>query len=267
MITALPMYDLPEARAATDAWWAVLRRHLARAGFGEIPDALTRTPNVTDTWTMPGLLFTQTCGYPLTHGWSGHLRLIATPCYGAEGCEGPTYRSVILVAEGSAAASLAELRGLRAAYNADHSQSGFNALRAALAPLAKDGRFLGAAVRSGGHRQSMALVRSGTADFCAVDCVTWAMHQRHAPAEIAGLKVLAWSDAAPALPYVTAASQPDETVRRLRDGLAAAIADPDGTAARTALFLDGIEILDRAAYDRIDAMEAAAIAQGYPELA
>jgi len=266
MITALPMYDLPEARDATDAWWAVLRRGFLQAGLAETPRELTRTQNVTDSWTMPGLLFTQTCGYPFTHDWSDKLRLVATPRYRVDGCEASNYRSAFIVAETSTANSLEDLRGSRIAFNATHSQSGFNAPRATIAGLARDGAFFGEAKLSGGHRQSMTMVRAGEADVCAVDCVTWAMHQRHAPEMIEGLRTLAWTESAPNLPYVTAIQRDDETVQRLRDGLSAAIADPDGRAAREALFLDGVEILEPEAYQTIDAMEQAAFDLGYPDL-
>lgn len=266
MIAALPMYDLPEARDATDAWWAILGRCLRNAGLDETPEHLTRTQNVTDSWTMPGLLFTQTCGYPFTHDWSGKLRLVATPRYTVEGCDALTYRSAFIVAETSSATTLEDLRGGRIAFNAKHSQSGFNAPRATIAALARDGAFFGEAKLSGGHRQSMTMVRAGEADVCAVDCVTWAMHQRHAPEVINGLRRLAWTASAPNLPYVTAIQRDDETVQRLRDGLSAAIADPDGRAAREALFLDGVEILEPEAYQTIDAMEQAAIDLGYPDL-
>ncbi len=266
MIAALPMYDLPEARDATDAWWSVLGRSLRNAGLAETPEDLTRTSNVTDSWTMPGLLFTQICGYPFPHDWSDKLRLIATPRYDAEGCATTSYRSAFIVAETSKASSLEDLRGLRIAFNARHSQSGFNAPRASIAPLARNGSFFGEAKQSGGHRQSMAMVRAGEADVCAVDCVTWAMHQRHAPEVIDGLRTLAWTDSAPNLPYVTAIQRDDETVQRLRDGLAAAFAAPDGRAAREAPFLEGIEVLGPETYQAIDAMEQAAFDLAYPDL-
>lgn len=266
MIAALPMYDLPEARDATDAWWSVLRRSLRGAGLAETPENLTRTPNVTDSWTMPGLLFTQTCGYPFTHDWSDKLRLVATPRYDAEGCVATSYSSAFIVAETNAAETLEDLRGQCIAFNARHSQSGFNAPRASIAPLARDGTFFGVAKQSGGHRQSMAMVRAGEADVCAVDCVTWAMHRRHAPEVIDGLRVLDWSGSAPNLPYVTAIQRDDETVLRLRDGLATAFAAPDGHAAREALFLEGFDVLGPEAYQAIDAMEQAAFDLGYPDL-
>ena len=266
MIAALPMYDLPEARAATDAWWAILCQHFRRAGLDDMPTVLTRTALVTDSWTAPELMFTQTCGYPLTHDWADYLQLVATPCHTAEGCDGPTYSSAILVAEDAPARTVEDLRGRHVAYNGAHSQSGYNALRAMIAPLAQDGQFFGQATESGGHRQSMQLVRDGSADVCAVDFLTFAMHQRYAPEHIDGLRVLDRTEAAPALPYVTAIGRDAETVARLRDGLRAAIADPSATSAREALFLEAVEVLPRAAYDAIDAMEDRAIALGYPAL-
>jgi ABC-type phosphate/phosphonate transport system substrate-binding protein len=266
MIAALPMYDLPEARAATDAWWQTLCQHFRRAGLDAMPEALTRTSNVTDSWTMPGLLFTQTCGYPFTHDWSDKLRLVATPRYDAEGCEGARYRSVFIVAEAHDAATLEDLRGCRIAFNANHSQSGFNAPRAAIAPLARDGKFFAERIQSGGHRQSMGLVRDGGADVCAIDCVTWEMHRRHAPAFVDGLRILGWTESAPNLPYVSAIDRDNETVTRLRDGLRAAIDDPAGRSAREALFLHDVEVLEPEDYEAIDIMERRAVASGYEHL-
>jgi ABC-type phosphate/phosphonate transport system substrate-binding protein len=266
MIAALPMYDLPEARAATDAWWKILNRHFHEAGLDAMPNSLTRTANVTDSWTLPGLLFTQTCGYPFTHDWSDKLRLVATPEYSAEGCEGSSYRSAFIVSENHAAETLEDLRGLRVTFNATHSQSGFNAPRASIASLAKDGRFFGEAIQSGGHRQSMGLVKESGADVCAVDCVTWEMHRRHAPEIVDGLRVLGWTESAPNLPYVTAIDRDDDTVGRLRDGLWAAIADPNGRNARQALFLESVRILEPEDYEDINLMERRAIDLGYDHL-
>src|SRR5687767_719018 len=93
MSMSLPMYDWPEVREATDAWWAGLARHLGLSG------RLRRDCDHTAAWNDPGLLFRQTCGYPLTHAYRDRLTLIATPHYAAEGCEGPYYRSSILARE------------------------------------------------------------------------------------------------------------------------------------------------------------------------
>ena len=54
-IAALTMYDLPEIRAATDAWWAAVAKHLSSAGVEDVPAALSRDRLAHDLWRDPGL--------------------------------------------------------------------------------------------------------------------------------------------------------------------------------------------------------------------
>jgi len=261
------MYDLPELAPVTDAWWAGLRRHLAAQGFRDLPDALNRAGDPVDRLKADGLIFGQTCGFPLTHRLKDHVQLLATPRYNAPGCAGATYVSWIVVRQEDPAKTLADLRGRRVAFNDDGSQSGYNTLRKMVAPLAAGGRFFGAALESGAHRRSLAMVKAGEADVAAIDCVTFGLIARYASAEVQGVRVLCASSTAPGLPYVTAAGTSGAEVQRLRAGIAAAFADPTLAATRAALLLDGCEFLPRAAYDVIPAMEQAAIAAGYPQLA
>jgi ABC-type phosphate/phosphonate transport system substrate-binding protein len=266
-IATLQMYDLPEVRVANDDWWAGLARALRRAGLSEVPAQLTWDGPPEGPWRDPGFLFGQTCGYPLMHGLAGVVQVVATPVYTAPGCEGPHYRSIFVVREDEAARSLAELRGRIAAFNSTQSQSGYSALRSAVAPLARDGSFFSQVIETGGHIQSARAVAEGRADLAALDCVTYALLARHCPAAVAGLRVLDRSAAAPGLPYVTRADAPADLVARLRDGLAEAAADPALAAAREALLLTGVEVLAPKAYDRILQMEAEAQTHGYPRLA
>ena len=53
----LPMYDLPQLRSATDAWWSGIARHCAAAGLGDVPPTLTRPDDLTDHWMDPDLVF------------------------------------------------------------------------------------------------------------------------------------------------------------------------------------------------------------------
>jgi ABC-type phosphate/phosphonate transport system substrate-binding protein len=260
------MYDLPELAEVTDAWWRGLRGHFAAQGFGDLPEALNRQGDPVDRLKAPGLIFAQTCGFPLTHKLKDHVLLLATPRYAAPGCAGATYVSWIVVRKEDPARTPADLRGHRVAYNDDGSQSGYNALRALIAPIAQGQPFFGAMVASGAHRNSLALVKAGKADVAALDCVTFALIARRAPAEVQGIRVLCASAAAPGLPYVTAATTSAADVARLQAGIAAAFADPALEETRAALLLDGCEILPRSAYDVIPAMEQAAIAAGYPQL-
>ena len=111
-LASLPMYDLPEVSAATDGWWQGLAAAFARAGVEEVPERLVRGVGLPDHWLAPDLLFSQTCGYPLTDALSGRVGLLATPCYAAEGTAGPDYCSVIVVAAGSGVGAPANKPGV-----------------------------------------------------------------------------------------------------------------------------------------------------------
>ena len=266
-VASLPMYDLPPLRRATDDWWAGLARALAAAGVEGVPRHLERRRPEDEVWRDPGLLLSQTCGYPLTHALADQVRLVATPAYDVQGCEGARYRSAFLVRDDDPAARLADLRGRRVAINSRCSQSGYNCLRHALAPLADGSSLFSEVLETGGHGASLAAVREGRADLAAVDAVTFALMARTEPVTVAGLRVLDWSAAAPALPYITRADAGEDELAALRDALLAAAADPGLAETRAALALKGFEILPLAAYDAIDRMEAEAIDLGYPEIA
>ena len=151
------MYDLPETEDATRILWGGLAEHLRSAGIQDVPGTLTRQLDVPEHWLSPDLLFSQTCGYPFTHILKGRVRLIATPCYNAPGCEGPEYCSILVVPASASTRSFGDLRGKRAAFTSFHSHSGFNALRALAAPLAEAGHFFGEAIQTGSHAASLEL--------------------------------------------------------------------------------------------------------------
>jgi ABC-type phosphate/phosphonate transport system substrate-binding protein len=265
VLASLPMYDFPEVSYATDAWWRGVASALQRAGLDTVPEALTRDPDV-DVWHSQELLLSQTCGYPLTHALAGVVELVATPVYSASGCSGADYCSLIVVSENNPAAALADLRGGVCAYSRRHSHSGYNALRAAVAPLADDGAFFSRVVESGGHPVSIELVATGEADVCAVDCVTHALLAKYRPDALDGTRVLGATERAPGLPYVTRAGIDDDGLCRLRDGLQMAFSDPQLADVRDALLLAGMQVLGDDAYQRIDDMEDSARATGYAEI-
>src|SRR5262249_7187037 len=153
--------------------------------IADVPDALDRRAAYQDVWLQRDLLFSQTCGYPLTHALAGKVALLATPCYAAEGCDGSNYCSFVMVAADSAARALEDLRGRRGAVNSLDAQSGCNALRALVAPAARDGRFFGSVSLTGSHLASLALVASHAADVAALDCVTHGLLARHRPQALA----------------------------------------------------------------------------------
>ena len=263
---SLPMYDLPEVREATRVWWESVARGLVRAGVLASAPPLIEGEPAERAWKDPRLLFSQTCGYPLTHAFAGRLTPLATPCYAAPGCEGHCYSSVLVVAASSRASGVEALRGGRVAVNYRGSHSGYNVLRAVVAPLARGRPFFATVIESGAHPASLDLVARGEADLASIDCVTHALLARHRPRALAGTRVLGRTMRAPALPYVTAAHADPATVAGMRAALRHALADPRSARARTDLLIAGLHFLDVEDYAPIDAIERAALDLDYPEI-
>ncbi|MDB5457869.1 MAG: putative phosphate/phosphonate transporter, periplasmic ligand binding protein [Caulobacter sp.] len=263
---ALPMYDLPELRAANDALWAATARRLAARGVAGVPDALTRDGDLDALWTAPDLLLAQACGYPLVTTLHRRVRLVATPRYRAKGCDGPYHRSVVVVRAGSPASNLLDLRGGVCAINAATSNTGMNLLRAAVAPLAQRTAFFGAVEITGAHLDSAIAVVEGRADLAAIDCVTFAHLQRWRPGLTDGLKVLAWTDRSPGLPLITAGGVDEATIAALGAALDEVAADPALRDVRRELLIDGFNPLPMARYRAALYLEQIAVDQGYPRL-
>jgi ABC-type phosphate/phosphonate transport system substrate-binding protein len=257
------MYDLTELRAATDTWWSGLARALRREGIEDVPDALTRDLHTEDIWRCENLLLSQTCGYNMIDRWSSRLTYVATPCYTAPGCEGPLYSSVIVVPAASSAQTVSDIRGLRCVINGYGSHSGCNALRATVAPLARDGRFFGSVVVSGGHATSVSMLQRGEADVAAIDCITYTLMARVRPRLAERLRVVGRTVLAPVGPYVRGRAQSGDFVARLRNGLAEAMLDPRLADAREDLLLGGMEVLPMARYAEIGQLETKALELGY----
>jgi len=242
-LASLPMYCEDEVRPATERWWAGLARHLRECGVEGVPDALTWPDDYQGHWRAPGLLFSQTCGYPYVNVLGPAVKLIATPSYDAPGCEPGRYGAHVIVREGASARSVAALRGARLAANGTGSYSGYHVWRHILAAGDDVESFFGEIVASGSHRASIRLVAAGEADACAVDCVTHALLFDRARDELRGTRILASSPTAPAMPYVTGAATSDEDIAKMRAGLRAAIGDPSLAADRDVLHLTGVSIL------------------------
>ncbi|WP_034491712.1 phosphate/phosphite/phosphonate ABC transporter substrate-binding protein [Afifella pfennigii] len=242
------MYDWPQLRAATDALWAGIARELQAHGL-TAPERLDRARPREEIWRDPALLLSQTCGWPYASGLSRHLRLVATPVYAVEGCEGALYSSAIVLRREERAANLGGLAGRRPAINAPDSLSGAVALAEALRAvgLSPD---LSRALRTGAHRASVLAVAAGEADFAAIDAVAWRLARDFEAEAVTALKVLAFTPLRPALPFVTARGRPAHEVAAIRAALDAAFCDPSLASARAALHLAGLKVLPARAYSR-----------------
>jgi len=254
-------------RPAVDAFWRGLAPILRQEGIKDVPDALAWPADLSSHWRSPDLLLSQTCGYPLVEGLDAAVRVVGAFRYDAEGADGTGYRSFVVVRADDPAVALEDLRGRAVGYNGTDSQSGYNALRALVAPLAVRGRFFGPAFESGAHRRSLDFVRDGHADVAAIDCVSFALLRRYEPAAVEGLRVLARTDLSPGLPLITARATSGPDLERIRHALERAVFEPDLAEAREALLIAGFERLSRADYAATATMRDAAIATGYPELA
>ncbi len=246
----LPMYGEVEFRPAVQRWWTGLAGHLRTCGVEGVPDLLAWPEDRYRQWRDPGLLLGQTCGFPLVNYLATDVKLVATPHYSAPGCDGPRYAAHVVVREDGRARSLGDLRGARLSVNGEDSYSGYHVWRHLL-PAGEEVRtFFREVAATGSHRASVRSVLAGEADACAVDCVTHALLSDWLGGALRGSRILATSPTAPGLPYVTGAATPDDEVRRLREGLFAALADPALGPAREALRLAGASILDPGDYRR-----------------
>lgn len=270
-IAALPMYNVTPRHDAL--WRALLRDALdafANAG-GPADVALPAEPfgDLHALWRRDDLLLSQTCGYPYrVLGLRDHVRLIATPRFDADGCDGAQYRSVLVVsarAHAGGATTLAACRGVRAAFNGEDSHSGMNAFRHAVAPHARDGRFFGSVAALGSHLNVLRALAAEEADCAAIDCVTFAYVRDALPGLLKDVRVVGMTAAAPGLPFIASRALECTRIAALQDALDIAVA-ADAERARV-LRLKGFERLSPQDYDVIERFAQDAAAHGYPALA
>jgi len=196
-IASLPMYDWPELRGATNAFWDAVRIRLDESGILAARH-LSRDASDDAHWTAPDLLLGQTCGYPLATSLKGKVRYVATPVYSVEGCEGPTYSSAIVVSD-SSMLELPTLVGSTFAYNSKTSLSGYRAMRAM---FGEPETVFTKTIKSGGHRNSARMVADGNAEVAAIDAVCWDMLQKFEIETAQKLRVIGWTSKRPSLPMM-----------------------------------------------------------------
>ena len=262
---AMPMYNVSTqvARAWEELLIAVIAGLRSR-GWTDTMEIVRPPDDLAGFWRSPDVLLTQTCGYPYVTQLSSLVRLIATPTFDLLGCHGFNYASFFVVREDSELTSLEALRGKRAVINQPHSQSGMNALRYAIAPLAHNGQFFGSVQESGAHLASLEFVRRGDADVASIDCVTFGLAQRYAPKWVAGIRVLHTSETTPGLPLISSTAITNEQAEDLFDTLKSL----DLTAADVLKFLDlsGFAQVPPGGYKIISDQVSRAELLGYPQL-
>jgi ABC-type phosphate/phosphonate transport system substrate-binding protein len=263
---SLPMYNLPEMRAANARLWEALRGLLAEAGVTDLPDGLIFERPPVPERIGPEVLFSQTCGYPLETIFRGQAVRLGTPCYDAPGCDGPTHCGLFVVPVGSPAQDLRDLRGGVFWLNNRHSNSGLNLPRRALAEIAGGRRFFAQVIETGSQPGNLDRIAGGEGDVTAVDCVTYAFWQQYRPEAAARTRILARTLASPAIPFVTSADTPAAIVEILLGALRELLRNPRYAAACAGLRLKDIADVPASAYRRLLDYEREAAAFGYPVL-
>jgi ABC-type phosphate/phosphonate transport system substrate-binding protein len=253
-IAALPMYDWPETRAATDAEWTRFCAFFQRAGI-DAPKTIVRRnadmpavpggirdregklialdparlpPEAFDfqtLWRHPDLLLAQTCWGAMELGLAEHVVVVGQPSYkGLEGGQGQLYSSALLMraseahvapsADGSPIIPIERIRNKRFGYNSLDSMSGIMAPSRDLEAMGESLAIFCERIETGAHRASIVAVAEGRADVCAIDCRSWHMAKRHEP-KAAELEVVGWTGLRKGLPMITSRHTPEEIVGQL----------------------------------------------------
>ena len=247
MIAGLDMYSWPETRDVFEGLWRHCRGVLADQGLAA-PESLTPCGETLDDAARQGeLILGQICG--ITFARANH----AQPCYQALAALTPDddaiplgcYRSVIIANKPHD--SLAALVQKTLAVNSWQSYSGWYALRHHLIK-AGFGDSITQSQISGAHRQSVAVVASGKADWAAIDEISWGMLKRIDPALFQSVYVVDHTAPAPGLPFVTSHLTPP----RIASALTQALIDYPQTLAGKAGFhrlgLKGVAPVEATAY-------------------
>jgi len=270
VLVSLPMYNLPEMRAANARFWAALRGLLVEAGLKNPPEMLTFERGPVPPRLESELLFSQTCGYPLETVFKGQAIRLGAPLYNAPGCamsaDGPIHRAFFLVRADSPAQTLADLKGGVFLLNSPVSNSGMNLPRRALAEIAGGKPFFRQVIETGGHPASLEHLIRGEGDVASIDCVTFAFWKHYRLEAAAQVRILAETPASPAIPFVTSIATPPEIGDLLRIALRVLASEPRYETVRAGLKIAGIADVPDAAYAGLLDYEREAAALGYPAL-
>ncbi|WP_039056133.1 PhnD/SsuA/transferrin family substrate-binding protein [Enterobacter sp. Bisph1] len=258
---ALPMYNVSPPDTAAPG--TALAELLAARGLAA--QQLWPEGSLLRHWQRDDLLLSQTCGYPLMTQLPA-VQVVGCFHYLAPGCDGFRYRSWLVAREEDSGKTLADFRARRAVCNAADSHSGYNILRYLVSCLPGEGQFFARTLLSGSHRQSLEALQNDRADIAAIDCVTYALLQRHAPALLSGLRIIEPSPLAPGLPLIAAQRTSAATIAKLRDALQQLVSDARYRDICAAALISGFSVVAREDYSLLLQWREAAAARGVTQL-
>lgn len=233
------MYDMPHLLDAHDRYWSAIRDAL-----GHGPDTLTRDADPWTHWQSPDLLLSQTCGLPFRARLHDTVQLVGTPDYRLPDCPRGHYFSYLIQRRDDPRDLATLARDGTFARNDPLSQSGW---AAPLQFLQDRGLQPARVIDTGAHLASLRQVIDGTADFAAIDAVTFHLWADHAPDDLAKITATHRTDPTPGLPYITApGADPAPLAAAIRTALHA-LAHDDLVALR----LNGLVQIDASEYRAI----------------
>ena len=234
MIASLGMYDMPHLRGAHDRLWTGIR---AALGYG--PAQLNRGGDPWREWLSPDLVLAQSCGLPYRAKLHGHVTLVGTPDYDLPDCPPGHYFSFIIRRKDDRRDLEILMEQGVMAFNDGLSQSGWAALLDHAAPA------MPLRTRhTGSHAISIRSVLSGTADYAAIDALTYILWADVNPVDAASVDTFARTRPTPVLPYITARGRDPIPIARALGSAIANLSFED----RVALRIKGVVQLPIAAY-------------------
>jgi len=260
---SLPMYDWPEVQGYNDQLWESIGKIFEQAGFAT-PQHLQRSMDSHELWSGEHCLFSQTCGWPYLQRYCDSVDLVLTPHYAVDGCKGAYNSSRIVCRKKDPRENLMEFRATRLVINAADSQSGFQAMKSALAAAGASAPFFSDCVVSGSHRESIRMVADEKADICAIDPVSWALATRFEPQPVAQLKVIDEGPYTPGLPYVASTALSDQLreinfAQKLGELLSGGLSP----VLREQLFICGASTLNESDYHVLQELDQRAVTAGF----
>ena len=245
-VALLPMYDWPEIRDATDAYWSALHESLNDAGFSS-PETLNRSDDPFECWQDPNLLIGQACGLPYVVKLARDVSLVGTPAYDID-CGAGSYFSVLITHKNSGIKTLSELNDAVFGYNDPLSQSGVAAFFAHLMEQGIPFQTICRCERLGSHRRVIQQLAARRIDIASIDAVTWELAKRHEKAA-ENILVIGQTRPTPGLPMITA-RRPKSEVGRIHHAVVEAMASLS-CEVQEALLLTGFAATEEADYQPI----------------
>ena len=216
------MYDWPEIASDWDEFWVLVEQALVQREI-IAPRALSRSNDPFELWRDENLLLGQTCGWPYANLLADQVVPVANFDHGLQHAPAGHYYSVFICKLGETRTPQAILQSDSiVAVNGLDSQSGFRVLREI------DSSFVDQPPKdriatSGSHRNSIAMVAKGKADFAAIDAVSFELAKAFDHLNTESVTVLGHSAPRPSLPVITSLAN-KKLVSQLYGALADAVA-------------------------------------------